>query len=167
MNSLPHPIPSLIFASLGVSTTVTAFALTGLSLLASPLLWIIPGSFATTFFYHISILILARVEPHGSKRLFSKLRTIYGFIIAVLWSLCTCVTITATVLKAIGVFPKYEMRVGLWLMIVCAIIALIESGILWAVAIFCRKERKKITYAAKWRPLNTDLSWRSASLSIS
>ncbi|KAF5393332.1 hypothetical protein D9757_000564 [Collybiopsis confluens] len=160
MDALPQPIPPLIFASLALSTTATAFALTALSLLASPLLWTIPASFAPTLFHHTTILFQARILAHGSARVFSKFKVICAFIIALGWSLCTCVVIAATVLKSLNTFPKYDMGVGLWIMVFCATIALIESGILWGVAVLCRKERKRITYAAKWRPINTNLSWR-------
>lgn len=167
MNSLPQPIPSFVFASLAVSIAASVFALTGLSLGASPLLWTIPASFAATFPYHITILALARVEPHGSSRLFSASKILCGFIIAASWTLSTCVAITATVLKALDVFPKYEMHVGIWLMYTCTALALIEGVLTWVNAICSRKERKRITYAAKWRPLYTDLSWRFDSLHIS
>lgn len=160
MNSLPQPIPSLIFASLGVSVAGSVFALTGISLGVSPLLWVIPASFAATFPYHITTLTLARVEPHGSSRLFSAFKIIYGFIIATSWTLSTCVAITAIVLQTKGVFPKYEMHVGIWIMYTCIILTLVEGLLAWGIAIFSRRERKRITYAEKWRPLATDLAWR-------
>ncbi|KAJ3735668.1 hypothetical protein DFJ43DRAFT_821351 [Lentinula guzmanii] len=159
MQALPSSIPLLIFSSLGVSTAGSALAVTGLILSASPLLWIIPVTFVATFTHHITMLTIARVEPHGSERLYSRSRIICGFMIAVSWTLSVCVVVTAIVLKAMNVFPKYKMHVGIWLMASCAALAFVEAVISWIVAIFNQKERKRITYAAKWRPLNMDRSW--------
>ncbi|KAJ4483453.1 hypothetical protein J3R30DRAFT_1782709 [Lentinula aciculospora] len=164
MQALPQPISLLVFGSISVSVAASALAITGLCLDASPLLWVIPAAFIVTFTHHARVLTLARIEPHGSERLFSKLRIIWGFISALSWTLSLCATVIATVLKAMDVFPNYAMHVGIWLMTTCAVLALIESVLSWAIAIMNRKERKRITYAAKWRPLKMDRSWRFAPL---
>ncbi|KAJ3996416.1 hypothetical protein F5050DRAFT_118092 [Lentinula boryana] len=130
-----------IYSNLLKSSTERALAATGLILSASPLLWIIPVTFVATFTHHTTMLTVARVEPHGSERLFSRSRIICGFMIAVSWTL------------------SYKMHVGIWLMVSCAALAFVEAVLSWIVAIFNQKERKRITYAAKWRPLNVDRSW--------
>ncbi|KAJ3927059.1 MAG: hypothetical protein NXY57DRAFT_661882 [Lentinula lateritia] len=163
MQALPQPVAVLIFSSIGISLATSVLAVAGLILSASPLLWTIPVTFVATFSHHITMLRIARVEPHGSERLFSRLRIIWGFITAAAWTLCICVAVIATVLKAVDVFPKYQMHVGLWLMVTCAALALVESGLTWTIATFNQKERKRITYAAKWRPLTMNHSWRFAS----
>ncbi|KAF9071693.1 hypothetical protein BDP27DRAFT_1446175 [Rhodocollybia butyracea] len=159
MDSLPRPIPYLSFASLGVSTIVCAIAMTGLSLAASPLLWSIPVSFAATLPYHITILTLARVEPHGSSRLFSRFKIVWVFAVSTLWTISTCLAVVSVILKERNLFPKYDMRVGIWLMETCAALALTESLLSWANAILCWKERKRITRAAKWTPIVINRSW--------
>ncbi|KAJ3909993.1 hypothetical protein F5879DRAFT_660711 [Lentinula edodes] len=155
----PNPLFFRIPEISCISIAISVLAVAGLILSASPLLWTIPVTFVATFSHHITMLRIARVEPHGSERLFSRLRVIWGFITAAAWTLCICVAVIATVLKAMDVFPKYQMHVGLWLMVTCAALALVESGLTWTIAIFNQKERKRITYAAKWRPLTMNHSW--------
>ncbi|THV05076.1 hypothetical protein K435DRAFT_774065 [Dendrothele bispora CBS 962.96] len=166
MHPLPLPLLHSIYASAGVSIVVVAFALAAIALGASPLFWIIPVSFCITSPHYILIFFLARTETSGSSRLFSALNVSWAFITAVLWTAATVVSIVASILQARGSHPEHEMRVGMWILIVSSALSLVECGLTWGIAVLKRKERKKITYAAKWRfnPTSSSLSsltWRS------
>ncbi|KAJ3724457.1 hypothetical protein C8R42DRAFT_450902 [Lentinula raphanica] len=162
MQALTWPLLLLIFTSKIITIPVTILALAGLVLGASPLLSILPVASIATVIYYLTMLSTARFEPQGSERLYSRIRIIWGVITAVSWTMSVCVIIVAIVLRTRGVFPKYETHVGIWLMVTCAILALVECVLSWAVAILVRKERKRITYAAKWRPSVMDHSWSLA-----
>jgi len=164
MHPLPTPLLHFIYASVGVSTIAVAFSLAALGLGAFPIVWIVPASFCATLPYHIIILFLSRTVHHGSLRLFSAFNISWGFIVAILWTGATIITVTASVLQSRGTFPNRDMRVGIWILILSAALSLVECVLTWVVAVLNRKERKRIRYAEKWRfnPTNSTSSGLSS-----
>ncbi|KAL0581312.1 hypothetical protein V5O48_000688 [Marasmius crinis-equi] len=79
MQTLPPSLPVLIYFSLAFAVVTTVTALVGLTLrILQPEFWTIPAAFAITLAYHLIVLFLARVEPHGSTRVFSWCNTVWG-----------------------------------------------------------------------------------------
>ncbi|KAF9268671.1 hypothetical protein L218DRAFT_994503 [Marasmius fiardii PR-910] len=158
MQSLPPPLPLIIYLSLAVSALATASTFVFLTLGLPAQLWIIPGAFAVTFPYHLVILFLARVEPHGSPRVFSSGNTVWGFVASVIWTGALCTSVVITVLMAVRDHqPQHRINLGCTL---CAWSA-VEVGLIWSIALLSYRERRRVSYAAKWRPItgNQNRSW--------
>lgn len=153
MQSLPPPLPLLIYLSLAISALAVASTFVFLTLGLPPQLWIIPGAFAITLPYHLVVLFLARVEPHGSARVFSFGNTAWGFVASIFWTGALCTSVVTTILMAVRSHrPQHQVNLG------CALCAwsLLEGGFIWSIALLSYQERRRVSYAAKWRPVNTN-----------
>ncbi|KAK1236337.1 hypothetical protein PQX77_000415 [Marasmius sp. AFHP31] len=141
-----------------------AAALVGLTTgLLLPQFWTIPAAFALTLPYHLVVLFLARVEPHGSTRIFSRGNTVLGFTASIFWTGAFGTAIVTTVLM----LTRHERGHDVNLAGALGALSLIEGGVVWSVAVISYKERRKLSYAAKWRPIpmaSTGQAWRYAAL---
>ncbi len=170
MYTLPAPLVPLICASL--ITGVTTFAL-ALACLVVPdihlnhVLWFIPVTFVLTLLYHITVLVLARRQTQDSGWLFSAPVTALGFLVAASWTACAVYVVSLTIIvgKQEGGFEKSGLNGAMpGLLITPCILCPIQAGIMWVIAVLNRKERRALSYAAKWRFLPTSsaqTSWRS------
>lgn len=158
MHSLPPPLLPLIYASLGFS--IITVILSAYSIHTTPFLWVVPAALFITLPFHTTTLIVARYEPHGSKRLFSSFNIIWAFFASLAWTVSFGFLLAFTIIVGLGGFPANRM---IALMIIPCVTSLAECIILWWIAFASREERWRITYAAKWRPhtaLNSSQTWR-------
>ncbi|KAJ8076832.1 hypothetical protein PM082_001255 [Marasmius tenuissimus] len=164
MQSLPPSLPLLIYISLATALLTAAAALVGLTTgLLLPQFWTIPAAFALTLPYHLVVLFLARVEPYGSTRIFSRSNTVLGFAASMFWTGAFVTAIVTTVLMLI----RHERGHDVNLAGALGVLSLIEGGAVWSVAVISYKERRRLSYAAKWRPIpmaSTGQAWRYAAL---
>lgn len=163
MNPLPQPLSTLFYASLSVSTTTLVFI--PFVITVSPALWVLAVTFIITFPHHITSLLLARYEPHGSPRIYSALKIAWAFIISLLWTASFALIVIFTVLEGVKHLHHGDgLDTRTMIMIAPCVSSLIQCVLVWWIAILCRKERKRITYSAKWRPTasltSSQQTWR-------
>ncbi|KAG7091057.1 hypothetical protein E1B28_010114 [Marasmius oreades] len=149
MQSLPPPLTLLIYLSLAVSALAAGSTFASLALGLPPHFWTIPVAFAITLPYHLAILFLARVEPHGSPRVFSSGNNTWGFVASTFWTGALCTSVVTTILMA-----RRDHRQQRDINLGCALCAwsLLEDGLIWSITLLSYRERRRVLYAAKWRP---------------
>ncbi|KAG7449533.1 uncharacterized protein BT62DRAFT_590145 [Guyanagaster necrorhizus] len=167
MHSLPYPLVPLISASLGVSTLTLIFVLVALiNAGVNPILWIFPASYALTVPYYAIMLITAYFEFRGSSRLLSIYSIVSAFVCALLWTSCSVCLLTITIMEGKEDTEVGGLRKDTWLLIVPCVSCPVPASLMWIIAEVMRRERKKILYALKWRPVapQSSQTW-SVSLS--
>ncbi|KAF8069968.1 hypothetical protein FPV67DRAFT_995033 [Lyophyllum atratum] len=150
MDPFPYPIFPLICGSLTISTLSFIFATLIISV--TPILWIFPAIFISTVAYHAATLLISSGETPGSLRLFSRLNLIASCALTLLWAAVCGISITLTVLLAMGRLEDatWPPR-GMWSMVVPCVCALLEAIVMGSIVVRTRKERNRILYAAKWK----------------
>ena len=152
LSPLPQPLVYLMYASMVCSTITLVFSI--LDLRDSPAFLAIPVAFLFTIPFHITTLIIARFEPHGSARLWSKLNIIWAFVTSSSWTASFGLTLAFTIRQGLWELSKQrQVDTAFWLMVVPTSTSLLECIVSWFIAWVSYRERKKITDEAKWRPI--------------
>ncbi|KAK0461111.1 uncharacterized protein EV420DRAFT_1640606 [Desarmillaria tabescens] len=163
MNSLPYQLKPLVSTTLGVSTLTLIFVLVALiNAGVRPILWILPASYALTFPYYVVMLLATHFELRGSSRLFSIYSIIIAFASALLWTSCSVCLLVITIMEGKEDIKIDRLGKDTWLLIIPCISCPIPTSLMWIIAEVMRRERKKILYAMKWRPVapQSSQTWR-------
>ncbi|KAJ7594593.1 hypothetical protein C8J56DRAFT_927133 [Mycena floridula] len=154
MQALPRPILPLIYASLTLSTISLACSIRPATQV-TPFLWSTTAAFLITVPFQIILILAARLEPLGSEKLFSKFNIIWAFVISFCWTLACGTSVGFTIRGGIRQIQSHQLvDLDLYFMLVLSITTMAECIVVYWLAFSLKKERKRITYAAKWRPIN-------------
>ncbi|KAF8893374.1 hypothetical protein BD779DRAFT_1505846 [Infundibulicybe gibba] len=158
MNPFPPFFFPLICTSLCLSTL--ALVVSTLAIGISPLLWIIPAAFAVTITYHTTILFISSSESTKSSRLFSAPAVVFAYLLTLLWACDFGFALTLVILLCSGKLESSVSGRNSGVLVASLVLTLFEAVVMGSIAWRCHKERRRITYSAKWRwkPSNPELS---------
>jgi hypothetical protein len=160
MHYLPQHLTPLIYTSILLALTTLIVA--AVNILSTPALWIIPAAFLITISCHITTLVVCHLDHHNTERIFSFTKVAWVVGSTFVWTLSLGVSVIFTAIKTTkDVQLGHPITIGHWLLVVASVLTFAEVVLLWCITVITRKERKKITYHAKWQRSDTSSSSQS------
>ncbi|TFK74050.1 hypothetical protein BDN72DRAFT_893496 [Pluteus cervinus] len=159
------PSPAFRWLSLSLLTSTIAVIFAALSIRHEVMLSTVPAAYAMTIGQHVlTYFNLRSTDPAGKISTLYSMSSVYIAIAA--WVASAGVLLTSIVLTSTGRTSGNT----LWILIVSCSFTFIECGIILAIAIWLRKQRARVLYAAKWAwridPKATTAQWSSPHVTI-